>query len=78
MKINVKCLVSALAIALGLGISGLAQNHEPVYSCNKYQQGVREGRADHVHNRDDSKTRHFKNDGDQKSYEADYQKGHGE
>jgi len=81
MKINVKRSIWALAIAVGLGISGVAvqaQDHEPDYSHNKtYQQGMREGQSDHARNRDHSKKRHFKKDEDQKSYEAGYQKGHG-
>jgi hypothetical protein len=51
---------------------------DPDYSKNKtYQQGVREGQADHTHNLDHSKKRHFKKDDDQKAYEAGYQKGRG-
>jgi len=54
------------------------QKHEPDYSKDKrYQQGVREGRDDHAHSRDHSKKRHFKNDNEQRSYEAGYQKGRG-
>jgi hypothetical protein len=37
--------------------------HELDYSHNKtYEQGVREDRADHAHNREHSKKRHFKQD----------------
>ena len=86
MRINSKRCVWVVAIAVGLGISGGAvlavaspfQNHDPDYSKTKtYQQGVREGKDDHAHNRDHSKKRHFKKDEDQKAYEAGYQKGHG-
>jgi hypothetical protein len=80
-----------LAIAVGIGISGGAvqaagapffqdheKNHEQDYSKNRrYQQGVREGQADHTRNRDHSKKRHFKKDEDQQGYEAGYQKGRG-
>ena len=86
MRMNSKCCVWVVTIAVGLGISGGAvlavaspfQNHDPDYSKTKtYQQGVREGKDDHAHNRDHSKKRHFKKDEDQKAYEAGYQKGHG-
>jgi hypothetical protein len=87
MKMKFGRCVGVLAVAVGIGISGAAvqavaapffQDHEPDYSNNKtYQQGVREGQADHAHNRDHSKKRTFKKDADQKAYEAGYQKGHG-
>jgi DNA topoisomerase IA len=52
------------------------QQHEQDYSKYKtYQQGMREGKADHMHNMDHSKKRHFKKDEDNKAYEAGYQKG---
>jgi len=55
-----------------------AQKQDHDYSKNKtYQQGLREGQADHAHNLDHSKKRHFKKDEDQKAYEAGYQKGRG-
>ena len=86
MKINSRHYTWVLALATGMAISGGAaqvvaapfQDHEQDYSKNKrYQQGVREGQSDHAHNLDHSKKRHFKKDEDQKSYEAGYQKGHG-
>jgi hypothetical protein len=89
MTINSKHCTRVLAVAMGMAISGGAvqavaapffqdQNHEQDYSKNKrYQQGIREGQSDHAHNLDHSKKRHFKNDQDQKAYEAGYQKGRG-
>jgi uncharacterized protein HemX len=87
MRMNVKRCTWALAVAIGLGISGSAvqavaapffQSQDQDYSKNKtYQQGVREGKDDQSHNRDHSKKRTFKKDEDQKAYEAGYQKGHG-
>jgi hypothetical protein len=86
MRMNLRRCVSVLAIAVGVGIGGTAaqaagapfDDHEQDYSTNKtYQQGMREGRDDHAHNRDHSRKRHFKKDEDQKAYEAGYQKGHG-
>ena len=86
MRTNLKQGVWILAIAVGLGFSGGAmqavgapfQDHDQDYSKNKtYQQGVREGQADHANNKDHSKKRHFKKDDDQKAYEAGYQKGRG-
>ena len=90
MRTNLKRGFWVLAVAVGIGISAgtvqavaapLFQDHaqdQQDYSKNKtYQQGVREGKDDHAHNRDHSKKRHFKNDEDQKAYEAGYQKGHG-
>ncbi len=91
MRMNLKHGFWVLAVAVGIGASGgtvqavgapLFQDHaqdQPDYSKNKtYQQGMREGKADHAHNRDHSKKRHFKKDEDQKAYEAGYQKGHGD
>ncbi len=69
----------AIALSLGIGASAVqAQEQGPDYSKNKtYQQGMREGRDDQAHHRDHYKKHHFKKDEDQKSYEAGYQKGHG-
>jgi hypothetical protein len=87
MRMNLKPCVWVLALAVGVGLGGSAvpavgapfQDHDQDYSKNKtYQQGVREGQADHAHNKDHSKKRHFKKDDDQKAYEAGYQKGHGD
>ena len=86
MKMNARRCVWALAITLGLGITGgmavqaaaspFFQDRD--YSNNKtYQQGVREGKSDGTHHKDHSRKRHFKKDDDQKAYEAGYQKGHG-
>jgi len=79
MKTNFRQSIGILALAAGIGIPGIAlqaQDHDPDYSHNKtYQQGMREGQADHAHNKDHSKKRHFKKDEDQKAYEAGYQKG---
>jgi hypothetical protein len=91
MKMNLRHGSWALAVALGIGMSGVAvsaigapfvqdheQDHDRDYSKNKtYQQGMREGRNDQAHHRDHSKKRHFKKDDDQKAYEYGYQKGHG-
>lgn len=64
----------ALAIAMVAG-SAAAQTPDQDYSKNKtYQQGMRDGKADHASNRDHSKKRHYKKDEDQKAYEAGYQK----
>jgi len=84
MKINLKPCVWVLALAVGIGLGGAGvaapfQDHEQDYSKNKtYQQGVREGQADHARNKDHSKKRHYKKDEDQKAYESGYQKGHGD
>jgi hypothetical protein len=77
MKTNFRQSVGIFALAVAIGVTGVAlQAQEPDYSHNKtYQQGMREGRADHAHNKDHSKKRHFKKDDDQKAYEAGYQKG---
>jgi hypothetical protein len=75
-----------LAVGMGIGLGGGAAQivaapffqDQPDYSKNaKYQQGVREGQADRVNNKDHSKKRHFKKDDDQKAYEAGYQQGRG-
>ncbi len=87
MRINLKQSVWVLAVAVGMGLGGVAvqavgapfQDHEQDYSKNKtYKQGMREGQADHAHNKDHSRKRHFKKDDDKKAYEAGYQKGHGD
>ncbi len=79
MTTNFRQTIGIFALAAGIGITGAAlQAQEPDYSHNKtYQQGMREGQADHAHNKDHSKKHHFKKDEDQKAYEAGYQKGHG-
>lgn len=86
MKLNLRHSVCVLAVAAGIGLSGVAvpavgapfQDHEQDYSKNKnYQQGMREGRSDLAHKKDHSKKRHFKKDEDQRAYESGYQKGHG-
>jgi hypothetical protein len=78
MSINLKQYVWVAALAAGIAVSGGAlRADDPDYSKNKtYQQGVREGHADQVANKDHSKKRHFKKDDDQKAYEAGYQQGH--
>jgi hypothetical protein len=83
MKLNVKRSICTLALTVGLGTLAFGaplfqeqQRSEPDYSHNKtYQQGQREGQADHTKNLDHSKKRHFKKDDDQKAYEAGYQQG---
>jgi hypothetical protein len=87
MRMSLRHGIWVLTLAVGMGIGGSAvkafgapffQDHEQDYSKSKtYQQGVREGKDDHAHNRDHSKKRHFKKDDDQKAYEAGYQKGRG-
>jgi len=90
MKLNLKHSVRVIAVGAGLAMSGMAvpavaapffQEHgqpQQDYSKSKtYQQGMREGHDDQVHNKDHSKKRHFKKDEDQKAYEAGYQKGRG-
>jgi len=79
MKINLRRSISALALAVGLGISlGAVQAQDPDYSKNRrYQQGMHEGQYDQAHHLDHSKKRHFKKDEDQRAYEAGYQKAHG-
>ena len=87
MRNNLKQYVWVAALAAAIGISGGAvqavaapyfDDQGKDYSKNKtYQQGVREGQDDQVHNKDHSKKRHFKKDDDQKAYEAGYQKGRG-
>jgi len=86
MRINFRRCAGVLAIAMGIGI-GCASAPQAIaspffqdqdYSKNKtYQQGLREGKSDGAHHKDHSKKRHFNKDEDQKSYEAGYQKGHG-
>lgn len=85
---NLRQCVCVLAMALGTGITGGTvrvaasplfqdQAHDQDYSKNKrYQQGLREGKADYARKRDHSKKRHFKKDEDQKAYEAGYERGH--
>jgi hypothetical protein len=85
MRMTLRHCVWVLALTVGIGISGsttqavaspMFQDHDQDYSNNKtYQQGMRDGKDDHAHNRDHSKKRHFKKDEDQKAYEAGYQKG---
>ncbi len=91
MRVNLRHCVRVLAVAGAIGIGGAAvqavgapffqdheQGHEQDYSKNKtYQQGMRDGKDDHAHNRDHSKKRHFKKDDDKKAYEAGYQKARG-
>jgi hypothetical protein len=86
MRISFRRCTGALAIAIAMGMSCLTAppaNAAPFfqvqdYSKNRnYQQGMREGKNDGAHHEDHSKKRHFKRDGDQKAYEAGYQKGHG-
>jgi hypothetical protein len=77
MKTTLRQTIGILALAVSIGVTGVTlQAQEPDYSHNKnYQQGMREGHADHLHNKDHSKKHHFKKDDDQKAYEAGYQKG---
>ena len=76
MKINVSRWLLAAALAIGVGGATLQADDAKDYSKTKqYQQGVREGKDDHAHNKDHSKKRHFNKDEDQKAYEAGYQKG---
>ena len=82
MRMNLKRYIGVLAVAAGIGIGGAtvqlvaAPFQDVDYSKNKtYQQGQREGQADRKKNEDHSKKRHFKNDDDQRAYEAGYQKG---
>jgi hypothetical protein len=69
-----------MAIGIGGGAVQIVaapffQDQGPDYSKNKtYQQGMRDGQNDRTHNLDHSKKRRFKNDDDQKAYEAGYQK----
>jgi hypothetical protein len=87
MKMNLRQGIWVLAVAVGIGVGGVAapaagapffQDHQQDYSKNKtYQVGVRDGQSDHAHNKDHSKKRHFKNDDDHKAYESGYQKGRG-
>jgi hypothetical protein len=76
MKMNLKYWILASTMALGLGAVALQADDAKDYSKTKqYQQGVREGKDDHAHNKDHSRKRHFNKDEDQKAYEAGYQKG---
>jgi hypothetical protein len=84
MTTNLKRRVGILAVAAGMSISGAvvtavaAPYQDQDYSKNKtYQQGMSDGKADHAHNRDHSKKRHYQKDEDQKAYEAGYTKGRG-
>jgi len=87
MKMILKRCVWVVAVAVGIGIGGGAvqavgapffQDHEQDYSKSKtYQQGMREGRDDQAHKRDNRKKKRFKKDEDQKAYESGYQKGRG-
>jgi hypothetical protein len=86
-RMNLRQSVWVLAVLLGAVLTGgrvrvmasplPQEQHEQDYSKNKnYQQGMRDGRDDQVHNKDHSKKRHFKKDQDQKAYEYGYQQGH--
>ena len=76
MKMNLRYWVLAAAMTIGLGGVALQADDAKDYSKTKqYQQGVREGKDDHAHNKDHSRKRHFNKDEDQKAYEAGYQKG---
>lgn len=76
MKLNLKHLVLAAALAIGIGGITLQADDSKDYSKTKqYQQGVKEGQYDHAHSLDHSKKRHFKKDEDQQAYEQGYQKG---
>jgi hypothetical protein len=76
MKINLSRLLLAAALAIGIGGATLQADDAKDYSKTKqYQQGMREGKDDHVHNKDHSRKRHFNKDEDQRAYEAGYQKG---
>jgi hypothetical protein len=77
---NLRHWVVAVGMSIGLGgghvMAAPFFQDQPDYSKNaKYQQGVREGQDDKVHNKDHSKKRHFKKDDDQKAYEAGYEQG---
>ena len=76
MKMNLKYWILAGAMTFGLGAVALQADDAKDYSKTKqYQQGVREGKDDHAHNKDHSRKRHFNKDENQKAYEAGYQKG---
>jgi hypothetical protein len=87
MKINSKrgAWVVALFMAFGTGAATVRavaapffQDHDQDYSKYKtYQQGLRDGKADHVANKDHSRKRNYKKDEDKKAYEAGYQKARG-
>jgi hypothetical protein len=76
MKMNLNRWVLAMALTIGIGGITLQGQDTKDYSKTKqYQQGVREGKDDHAHNKDHSRKRHFNKDEDQRAYEAGYQKG---
>jgi hypothetical protein len=71
MKLNLKYWVLAAALT-----TAVYAGDEKDYSKTKqYQQGIREGKDDHAHNKDHSRKRTFKKDEDRKAYESGYQKG---
>jgi hypothetical protein len=86
MQIGLKRCLWIGVITVGLGITGAAprmmastpqEHQEPYYTRNKnYQQGMKNGHDDFQHNREHYKTKKFKNDEDQKAYDAGYQGGH--
>jgi hypothetical protein len=75
MKMNLKYWALAAAMTIGLGGFALQADDKDYSKTKQYQQGVREGKDDHAHNKDHSRKRHFNKDEDQKAYEAGYQKG---
>jgi hypothetical protein len=75
MKTNLRTWALAATLALGIGGVTLHADDKDYSKTKQYQQGVREGKDDHAHNRDHSKKRHFNKDEDQKAYEQGYQKG---
>ena len=87
MKLNSKrgAWVLALAMVFSTGAATvqavaapLFQDHEPDYSKYKtYQQGMRDGKADHDANKDHSRKRNYMKDEDRKAYESGYQKARG-
>ena len=87
MRMNLRHCSWVLAIAAGIGLSGGAvQAVAPRFSRTRARIIPRtkatskvcaKAGADHAHNLDHSKKRHFKKDEDQRAYEAGYQKGHG-
>jgi len=87
MGLRIKQCVWIVAMSLCIGITGGAvrvaasplpqEQHDQDYSRNKnYKTGMRDGRDDTAHNRDHSKKRKFKKDGDRRAYEAGYEAGH--
>lgn len=85
MRINLKRSALVVVMALGIGVMGGTalvaaspqEQQQQDYSKNKnYQQGLRDGHDDAVHDKDHSKKRHFKKDVDQQAYEAGYQQNH--